>query len=380
MNFMGMMGGGGLNNANLQQTRHARRLYVGGVQNVTEEELKVFFNHIIDLALGEPTEGGPVLSVYINLERAFAFVELKSIELTTACMALDGLRFRDLQLKIRRPSDYNPALLAPSNEPIPSLNLHALGVVSTNVPDGPNKIFVGGLPYHLQEEQVRELLQAFGALKAFHLVREPGSNTSKGYGFCEYVDQSVTQKACEGLNGMTLGDKTLTVKMATNQRTMGEIQGMPGLNMMMTPQSIGLTVQEQLAQAMSGSFAVSPNLAAQTAQTAAQGALAAAMKPTKVLVLMNMIGEDDLTDDNEYEDILEDIRDECGKYGQVVQVVIPRPGSTYSTSAVGKCYIQYTAEHMSQTAAVALAGRQFGTRVVKIEYFAEDKFAMGLLE
>mmetsp|Transcript_16928 Transcript_16928/g.22374 ORF Transcript_16928/g.22374 Transcript_16928/m.22374 type:complete len:572 (-) Transcript_16928:367-2082(-) len=384
----------GSQNAALQQTRHARRLYVGGVQNVTEEDLKAFFTDVIGKALGPQSDGADVMSVYINLERAFAFVELRSIELTTACMALDGLRFRDLQLKIRRPSDYNPSLLPPSG-PIPTLNLGALGVVSTNVPDGPNKIFVGGLPYHLQDDQVRELLQAFGPLKAFHLVREsgasgsqvrePGSTTSKGYGFCEYIDPSVTVRACEGLNGMALGDKTLTVKMATNQRQ-AALEKNPAVAALMAPQNVGLTVQEQLAQAMAGSNmqgggpGLAPPAPVQSAQTAAQGALAAAIPPTKVLVLLNMVGQEELTDDNEYEDILEDIRDECGKYGQVQQVVIPRPGSTYAPSSVGKCYIQYTSETMSQAAAVALAGRQFANRVVKIEYFPEDKFALGHLE
>lgn len=66
-------------------------------------------------------------------------------------------------------------------------------------------------------EQVRELLSAFGPLKSFHLVRDPGSPTSKGYGFCEYVDRAVTAIACEGLHGMTLGDKTLTVRPATDR-------------------------------------------------------------------------------------------------------------------------------------------------------------------
>lgn len=28
--------------------------------------------------------------------------------------------------------------------------------------DGPDRIFVGGLPYYLTEEQIKELLQAFG--------------------------------------------------------------------------------------------------------------------------------------------------------------------------------------------------------------------------
>lgn len=65
--------------------------------------------------------------------------------------------------------------------------------------------------------QVRELLSAFGPLKSFHLVRDPGSPTSKGYGFCEYLNGGVTAIACEGLHGMTLGDKTLTVRPATDR-------------------------------------------------------------------------------------------------------------------------------------------------------------------
>ena len=39
------------------------------------------------------------------------------------------------------------------------------GVVSTVVPDSPNKLFIGGLPNYLNEDQVKELLTSFGALK-----------------------------------------------------------------------------------------------------------------------------------------------------------------------------------------------------------------------
>ena len=45
---------------------------------------------IISKALKEPKIGDHVVSVYINKERHFAFVELKNIELATACMQLDG--------------------------------------------------------------------------------------------------------------------------------------------------------------------------------------------------------------------------------------------------------------------------------------------------
>ena len=36
--------------------------------------------------------------------------------------------------------------------------------------NGPGKIFIGGLPYNLQDEQIMELLSAFGPIKQFHQV------------------------------------------------------------------------------------------------------------------------------------------------------------------------------------------------------------------
>ena len=87
-------------------------------------------------------------------------------------MAFDGIIFLNGPLKIRRPKDYG----GPDNM-IP--NMHVPGVVSTNVPDSVNKIFVGGLPMYLNEEQVMELLSSFGELKAFNLVRENGNGASK---------------------------------------------------------------------------------------------------------------------------------------------------------------------------------------------------------
>lgn len=88
-------------------------------------------------------------------------------------MAFDGIIFINGPLKIRRPKDYGGIdLSAPAG-------VHVPGVVSTNVPDSINKVFVGGLPTYLNEEQVQELLKSFGELKAFNLVRENGNGASK---------------------------------------------------------------------------------------------------------------------------------------------------------------------------------------------------------
>lgn len=221
-----------------QQTRHARRLYIGQLPpNVTENELHVFFRDAIEQSItpgspgtkpdssngnnnGKPVllDEDPILSVYINHERRFCFLEFKTVEMTTACMALDGIDINHKgKVKIKRPNDYN-ATMAPKVAPqnVPQLDTSKLGIVSGTVQDGPNKVFVGGLHYHLTEAQVMELLQAFGKIKAFHLVKnEPDSMTSKGYCFVEYADPAVTQVAAMGLNGMDLGGgKMLTARGA----------------------------------------------------------------------------------------------------------------------------------------------------------------------
>jgi RNA recognition motif-containing protein len=86
-------------------------------------------------------------------------------------MAFDGINFKGQSLKLRRPHDYQPI---PSNSGLEggsNINI-PFGVVSTVVPDSPNKLFIGGLPNYLNEEQVKELLTSFGQLRAFNLVKD----------------------------------------------------------------------------------------------------------------------------------------------------------------------------------------------------------------
>jgi splicing factor U2AF subunit len=68
--------------------------------------------------------------------------------------------------------------------------------VSNIVVDSPYKLYVGGLPNHLSQDQVKELLSAFGQLKAFNLVMDLVTGLSKGYAFCEYLDPTLTDQVC----------------------------------------------------------------------------------------------------------------------------------------------------------------------------------------
>eukprot|EP01084_Bolivina_argentea_P019592 36412_1 len=105
-----------------------------------------------------------VTNVYLNAQKRFAFVEFRSPQEATQAMELEGIQFFGESLKIGRPANYNPNLLPQElrADNVPKLNTSALGIVSNFVPNGPNKLYCGGIPYSLTEEQVKELLSTYG--------------------------------------------------------------------------------------------------------------------------------------------------------------------------------------------------------------------------
>jgi len=53
-------------------------------------------------------------------------------------------------------------------------------LLQAGLADAAERIFVGGLPYFLTDDQCRELLASFGQLKSFDLVKDRETGNSKG--------------------------------------------------------------------------------------------------------------------------------------------------------------------------------------------------------
>ncbi|KAJ3105683.1 hypothetical protein HDU97_007660 [Phlyctochytrium planicorne] len=318
-------------------SRQARRLYVGNIPFAIKEETLIdFFNKtMIPLNIGS-ADSPPVVDAQINHDKNYAFIEFSTAEQSSQAMSLDGLPYQGQPLKIRRPKDYQP----PSATPATAMAAGLMGVVSTNVPDSPHKLFVGGLPSYLNDEQVMELLQSFGELKAFNLVKDSTTGLSKGYAFCEYANPAITDIAAQGLNGMDLGDKKLIVQRA----------------------SIGATKP--------GITAYAPTAVPTTLLSLSS----INMDPTTVVMLLNMVVAEDLIDDEEYSDIVEDIRDECLKYGDIDAIHVPRPKEGVENPHVGKVYIKFAGIDGASGALKALAGRQFASRTVFTSYVDSAEF------
>lgn len=79
--------------------------------------------------------------------------------------------------------------------------------------DGPNKLYVGGIPKEMTEEQVKTLLLRYGNLRSYFLVKESNTNINRGFAFCEYANDEGTTNALTYLHGLKVqGSRTVTVR------------------------------------------------------------------------------------------------------------------------------------------------------------------------
>lgn len=76
------------------------------------------------------------------------------------------------------------------------------------------KLYVGNLSYQTTEQNLRELFMQAGNVTSVALIKEPGTQRSKGFAFVEMGSQSEAQKAISMFNGYTLGERQLTVNIA----------------------------------------------------------------------------------------------------------------------------------------------------------------------
>ncbi|BBN15275.1 splicing factor U2AF 65 kDa subunit [Marchantia polymorpha subsp. ruderalis] len=374
-----------------QATRHARRVYVGGLPPMANEQtIATFFSQVM-AAVGGNTAGpgDAVVNVYINQEKKFAFVEMRTVEEASNAMALDGIIFEGVSVRVRRPSDYNPSMaatLGPS-QPSPHLNLAAVGLTPGSAAggaDGPDRIFVGGLPYYLTEVQIKELLESFGPLRGFDLVKDRDTGNSKGYGFCVYQDPSVVDIACATLNGMKMDDKTLTVRRATasGQPKPDQANVLAQAQQQIALQKLALQASGANAVALGGLSSLmsglSPGMIPGMMSGLGNGLVSSNEPVTRVVCLTQVAAPNELMDDEEYEEIVEDMNLECGKFGNLVSVVIPRPRTDgEEVPGVGKVFVEYADTQGAIKAKTALHGRKFSGNSVVAVYYPEDKFSNG---
>lgn len=72
-------------------------------------------------------------------------------------------------------------------------------------------IFVGSLPWSIEEADLRESFEVYGAVESVKVVTDKFTGRSKGFGFVEMSNDDEALKAIEELNGASVQGRTIVV-------------------------------------------------------------------------------------------------------------------------------------------------------------------------
>lgn len=86
-------------------------------------------------------------------------------------------------------------------------------------------IFVGSLPYQLQEADLRALFEPFGEVSSAKLIIDRETGRSKGFGFVEMADDQAAQAAIDGLNKSEISGRSIAVSQAEDKKPGSDRRG-----------------------------------------------------------------------------------------------------------------------------------------------------------
>src|SRR4051794_19995646 len=77
-----------------------------------------------------------------------------------------------------------------------------------------NRLYVGNLPYKIDEATLETLFSQAGAVQSVHVMREAESGRARGFGFVEMVDEQSATQAIKLFHNYQLDGRALTVNEA----------------------------------------------------------------------------------------------------------------------------------------------------------------------
>ncbi len=76
------------------------------------------------------------------------------------------------------------------------------------------KLYVGNLPFTVQEQELKELFSKYGSVTNVQLISDRETGRSKGFGFVELSNEDEASNAIRELNGKDLGGRAVIVNEA----------------------------------------------------------------------------------------------------------------------------------------------------------------------
>ena len=77
-----------------------------------------------------------------------------------------------------------------------------------------SKLYVGNLPYSVQDSDLQQSFGQFGSVSSAKVMMDRETGRSKGFGFVEMGSDAEAQAAISGMNGQPLGGRSIVVNEA----------------------------------------------------------------------------------------------------------------------------------------------------------------------
>lgn len=294
----------------------------------------------------------PILNCRVNTK--FAFIELTSAEMANTALNMNGIPFLGAVLKVSRPSKYaGPHVPAKTWQQLTGQALPTGAVLDAEQEKINRELFIGNTTPEMTEQMIREFLG--NALEQVGLNVMAGNpiTSCRVSGKFAFVELRTPEEAANALNLNNIPFMGAQLRVGRPSKWSGP------------PDNHG-NWEDVLAKYMSGELQ-----AGNTAPGQGAAAMNANVMATRVVELQNMLSNEDLANEEEYNDLLEDTREECGQFGQLLDVVIPKAGEAGAT----KIFLEYASTDDASEAIRGLEGRTFDGQRVQATFFDEEKFS-----
>ena len=386
---------GGMPSSILQAQQSAqekinRELFVGNTPPGTSEMLLMQFMNgaMRRVHLCGPQET-PILNCRVN--QKFAFIECLNSETANKALNLNGIPFLGAVLKVSRPSKYaGPHVPAKTWQELTGQPLPANAILDASADEKIHReLFVGNTTPEMTAEMLQEFLG--NSMLQVGLNVLPGNPVSacRVSGKFAFIELRTPQEAANALNLNNIPYMGAQLRVGRPSKWTG--QDTPHGNWedilakyvlcilcvfcvvdwMIVTHMIFYTFSVVINRYMSGELKLPSQGGAGAAAIVPTAAPIPQQMPTKVVELKNMLSPQDLENEEEYQDIMEDTKEECSQFGALKSVIIPKKGEVGAT----KIFLEYMTTDDAAKAIQGLAGRTFDGRKVTAMYFDETKFA-----
>lgn len=80
------------------------------------------------------------------------------------------------------------------------------------------KLFAGGFPRDLEDQELKEIFEQFGTVEAVNIVRDKHTGISRRFGFVDMADEEDARQAIANLHEASIDDETISVKYADDRQ------------------------------------------------------------------------------------------------------------------------------------------------------------------